>query len=103
MSEKIKKLQEINRLRDQLPYKELETALELEALPQEVFKHGRCSVQWQVQTGCVWSTAGTIYQWNARNAKLRAKINRGGVDFVYVSESEMPLNLRKKRNQNYAV
>ena len=103
MSEKIKKLQEINRLRDQLPYKELETALELEALPQEVFKHGRCSVQWQVFTDGEWSTAGTIYEWNDRNAKLRAKINRGGVDFVYVSESEMPLNLRKKRNPNYAV
>ena len=84
-------------------YLELESSLQLKALPQEVFKHGSCKIQWQVFTDGQWATAGTIYEWNARNAKLRAKINRGGVDFVYVSESEMPLNLRKKRNPNYAV
>jgi len=100
--EQLEHIEEIEAKKSNL-YRELEASLHLEALPQEVFKHGRCKIQWQVFVDGKWSTAGTIYEWNARNAKLRAKINRGGVDFVYVSESEMPLNLRKKRNPNYAV
>ena len=84
-------------------YLELENSLQLKALPYEVFKHGSCKIQWQVFVRGEWSNSGTIDDWSAKNARVRAKINRGDVDFVYVSESKMPLNLRKKRNPNYAV
>ena len=105
MSDALKQLEHLKSLEAKKAklYQELENSLQLETLPQEVFKHGSCKIQWQVFVDGKWSTAGTIYEWSARNAKVRARINRGDVDFVYVSESEMPLNLRKKRNPNYAV
>jgi hypothetical protein len=78
--------------------KDLEVSLKFQALPQEVFKYGSCTTQWQIyrygnKYGRVegWTKQATIYEWNDRRAKIRARIDRGGVDFVYVDESEMPI------------
>jgi len=100
--EQLEHIEEIEDKKSNL-YRELEASLHLEALPQEVFKHGRCKIQWQVFVDGKWSTAGTIYEWNATSAKLRAKIYRGNVDFVYINEAQMHPALRKKRNSAYAV
>ena len=101
--EKLEHLKGLEARKAQL-LKDLEVSLKLQALPQEVFKHGRITSQWEIYLPASkyggrygkgrekgWTACATIYEWNDPKAKIRARIDRGGVDFVYVDESEMPI------------
>ena len=100
--EKLENIKELEAKKAKL-YQELEVSLNLKALPQDVFKHGSCIIQWQAYHLGKWSLAVPNHIWQNPKTKVRARIHRGGVDFAFINESEMPLNLRKRRNPNYAV
>ena len=99
--EKLEHLKGLEARKAQL-LKDLEVSLKFQALPQEVFKHGSITTQWQIYLPAEhgrpegWTKQATIYEWDDPKAKIRARIDRGGVDFVYVDESEMPIKRARK-------
>ena len=76
--------------RDKL-HADLEISLDLNALPQDVFKYGTISTGWEVKKASgEWENGATSHQWGDKSFPKRARISRGKVDIIYIPLHEMP-------------
>jgi hypothetical protein len=78
--------------------KELEKSLDLDALPEEVFEHGKCKVVWEGAVNGTYKRGLTIFQMRDPKIHHRARIQRGVsdgffVDEILINEEDMPISI----------